>query len=92
LLKPDDDKAGDDCDDRLDPGRQPRVMLDPIKHFSSPARLIRTALYEVQPLLGVPLAIFGAWSGVPAGRPAKRPGIIESCIPTPASKPPVGRQ
>jgi hypothetical protein len=27
-----------------------------------------------------------------AGRPAKRPGIIEPCIPTLASKPPVGRQ
>jgi bifunctional non-homologous end joining protein LigD len=28
----------------------------------------------------------------PTGRPQKRPGIIEPCIPTLASKPPVGLQ
>ena len=37
------------------------------------------------------LAIFGAWSGV-RKRPAKRPGMIEPCIPTRATKPPVGPQ
>jgi hypothetical protein len=44
-----------------------------------------------RPCRARPLAIFPGMEWL-TGRPAKRPGSIEPCIPTRASKPPVGPQ